>query len=180
VKKILLALALAACSGKQDTSCAVENITGTFPGVSISVRGDTCTLARGQAAVFSYEVTVDPSVPAVLVHGSGPGCGSCLARTSDPSTWVDYEIGGTSASGQSQIYCLCDVGCCAPDTDRTVQMTPGTVTGTIDWSGRTWNGPSDTGQPMGDFFEPGQYFVSVQLWEEGTGSVVARLPIEVR
>jgi hypothetical protein len=175
----LVLLAAAGCAG-QGAPCAVENIAGTLPGVTITVRGDTCSLVRGQSATFSYEVDVSPTVPAIFVQGSGGGCGSCLARTSDPATWITMEIAGTSDSGDPQTYCFCDVGCCAPDVDHTVTMTPGVTTGVITWSGRTWSGPSDTGNPMGDFFEPGLYYVSVMVNGETAGMAVAHLPIEVR
>jgi hypothetical protein len=175
----LFALFVVGCAGQTQMPCSVENVTGPVPGVAITVRANSCLLDRGQPATFAWTVTADATVPSLHVAGSS-GCGSCLARTTDPSTWVSYVIDGTSSAGNGMCYCLCDVGCCAPDVDRDVQLATGAMSGTIEWSGRTWDGPSDTGNPMGDFFEPGHYQVTVSFDGGAAGTVSASLPIEIR
>jgi len=158
--------------------CEVDNVTGTLPGVTISIHADECTLARGQAAHIVYTVTADATVPAIATPASA-GCGECQKRTTDPASWVRWNIGGTAFSGTSQNYCVCDTGCCLPDDAQTIQPAPATETGTIDWDGRTWYGPSDTGNAEGDFFLPGSYGVYVTFDGYDSGNVQAVLPIEV-
>jgi hypothetical protein len=92
---------------------------------------------------------------------------------------VTWTIAGSSPAGEAQQYCLCDGGCCAPTPERTVRPDVATALATIDWSGRTWNGPSDTNQPQGDYFLPGRYAVSVTFFGFASGEVHAELPIEV-
>ena len=54
-----------------------------------------------------------------------------------------------------------------------------TESGTINWSGRNWSGPSDTNNPEGAPFAPGSYGVNVTFDGRGQGSVTATLPIEI-
>ena len=159
--------------------CSVEGVTGALPGVAISIRASKCVFGVGESAVFSYEVVTSAAVPPISVSAS-VGCGSCRRYSADPLSFVDWMIGGTSRSGIEQQYCLCDTGCCAPDLARTVTVDAKTSAATISWSGHTWRGPSDTGQREGAAFLPGNYQVSVGFFGGTTGSVTARLPIEVR
>lgn len=138
-----------------------------------------CSYRVGEAARFEYVLVTENAPPLHLPGGDG-GCGSCLARGADPASWIDYDIRGTSITGTPMTYCLCDTGCCPPDVERTVSVDDTTVSEVIDWSGRQWTGPSDTGNPMGDYFEPGAYVVTVGFYGGDTGQVVAALPIQVR
>jgi hypothetical protein len=160
-----------------DAPCSVDNVTGTLPGVSITISSERCVYRRGERATFSYRVAADANVPAIEVPETS-SC-SCAYRTPALETWVAYSIGGMSAAGERQIYCLCDTGCCAPRGATTVQPSVGMLDRKIEWSGRTWNGPSDTGNPEGDFFRPGRYSVSVNFTGYGQGNVLAELPIEI-
>ncbi|HSD88319.1 MAG TPA: hypothetical protein VLB44_12415 [Kofleriaceae bacterium] len=161
-----------------DGPCAIEGITGPVAGVSLSIRGATCVIHRGIGATFTFEVTTN-NVPVIAVPGSGGGCGPCAAHSADPLTFIVWNIYGTSPGGAEQRYCECDGGCCPPTTDATVQVTSTTIGDTITWSGRTWSGPSDTNNPMGDFFLPGRYGVFVAFIGYDQGETVATLPIEV-
>lgn len=162
-----------------DGPCALENVTGTIPGVSLTVRSSSCVFKRGTSATFTYEVTTTGATPAITIPDSGGGCSSCRGYTTDPITFTGWIIDGTSAGGTNQQYCICDVGCCAPTQAQTVQVTATTSTKSIDWSGKTWDGPSDTGNPMGAFFLPGRYTVHISFAGFDQGHVSADLPIEI-
>jgi hypothetical protein len=162
-----------------DGPCALENVTGTIPGVSLTVRSGSCVFKRGTPAAFTYEVTTTAATPAITIPDSGGGCSSCRGYTTDPITFTGWIIDGTSAGGENQQYCVCDVGCCAPTQAETVQVTVTKSTKTIDWSGKTWSGPSDTGNPEGDFFLPGRYTVHVSFAGFDQGLVEVALPIEI-
>lgn len=181
---VLLATATASaclvgCTTEADgVPCSVTGVTGTIPGVSLSIQSDRCVYHVGEAAVFTYQVTTDASVPTIEIMAS-MSCGDCSPPSTDPLSFVSFGIGGTSASGQSQNYCLCDVGCCPPDQAGMIKPSATTASGTIKWSGRNWSGPSDTGNAEGDFFLPGSYGVNVTFNGRAQGSVTATLPFEV-
>ena len=156
--------------------CSVE-MTGTLPGVSIEVSSMSCRYRRGEAAVFTYRVTVDASVPAIDVPESN-SC-DCNHRNAQIDSWVSWTIAGTSSAGSSQQYCLCDTGCCAPQSSATITPQQGTIEENIMWPGRVWQGPSDTGNEPGDYFEVGTYNVTVSFAGYAQGGVTASLPIEI-
>ncbi len=158
--------------------CAVEGITGAVPGVTLAIRSDDCVYEVGRPARFSYEIAIDAAVPPIDIPAAS-GCGSCTTHTTDPRSWIRWRIDGTSIEGDDQTYCLCDVGCCPAEPAATIQPEVGVVSDVIEWSGRTWQGPSDTGQPEGAFFALGLYQVRVTFFGFARGSVTAELPIEV-
>ncbi|WP_437742858.1 hypothetical protein WMF39_46285 [Sorangium sp. So ce1504] len=166
--------------GLSDWPCAVRDVEGTIPGVKISIESSRCSYHEREPAEFIFTVTTDSSVPPIDIAAS-TGCGRCVEPTSDPLSFVSYKISGLSwgADPQPQLYCLCDVGCCAPDEAVTVQVDATTVTQTIRWSGRQWTGPSDTSNPEGAFFQAGSYDVEVTFDGQEQGSVTAKLPIEI-
>jgi hypothetical protein len=158
--------------------CEVTGVTGTIPGVTLSISSSRCVYKVGEAAEFTYEVTTDSTVPPIEIK-AGSGCGPCTKASEDPLSLTSYQIGGTAPGGQSQNYCLCDVGCCLPEEADTIMLPATTVSDKIQWSGRNWSGPSDTGNPEGDFFLPGKYGVNVSFNGRDQGSVMATLPIEI-
>jgi hypothetical protein len=168
-----LVLSLAACSnddaGTTQTPCAVTEVTGTIPGVSITIESDSCLYRRGEATTAS--------VPTIAVPDS-MSC-DCSHPNATIASWVSWDIAGTSAVGEPQQYCLCDTGCCAPGDPGTITPDVGTVSDTIVWPGRVWSGPSDTGNVPGDFFAVGSYAVSVRFFGFDEGSVEASLPIMI-
>ncbi|WP_437589423.1 hypothetical protein [Sorangium sp. So ce1000] len=168
------------CGALPDEPCAVRDVEGTIPGVKISIESSRCAYHQGEPAEFIYTVTTDASVPPIDVAAS-TGCGLCVKPTSDPLSLVSYKISGLSwaADPEPQLYCLCDVGCCAPDEATTVQVDATTATQTIRWSGRQWTGPSDTSNPEGAFFAPGSYDVEVTFDGKEQGVVTAKLGIEI-
>jgi hypothetical protein len=159
-------------------ACSVLDVKGTIPGVSLSITSKKCVYHVGEAAEFTYEVKTDASVPPIVTE-PGEGCGECSKPSEDPLSFVRYSIGGASPDGAQQRYCLCDVGCCAPAAAATTQLPATTASKAIQWTGRNWNGPSDTNNPEGDFFQPGKYGVEVTFSGSAQGSVTATLPIEI-
>lgn len=159
------------------TPCSVEGVTGTMPGVSITIRSAKCRYSVGEPAELTYEVTTDASLPPLEIAAS-QGCGSCRTYTDDPLAFTGYDIDGVAGDGSQQHYCVCDTGCCAPDRASTIKLTPAKRTATITWSGRNWYGPSDTGNQEGAFFPPGHYSVRV-TFASATKGVQAVLPIEI-
>ncbi|HTN84549.1 MAG TPA: hypothetical protein VL242_12705 [Sorangium sp.] len=168
------------CGFPPEEPCEVRDVEGTIPGVKITIESSRCVYHEGEPAEFVYTVTTDSSVPPIDIAAS-TGCGRCVKPTSDPLSFVSYKISGLSwgADPQPQSYCLCDVGCCPPDESATVQVDATTATQTIRWSGRQWNGPSDTSNPEGDFFAPGSYEVEVTFDGKEQGVVTAKLGIEI-
>ncbi|MGK3988519.1 hypothetical protein WME99_36080 [Sorangium sp. So ce136] len=166
------------CGFPPDEPCEVRDVEGTIPGVKITIESSRCVYHEGESAEFVYTVTTDSSVPPIDIAAS-TGCGRCVEPTSDPLSFVSYKISGSSFQGEPQSYCLCDVGCCPPDESATVQVDATTVTRSILWSGRQWNGPSDTSNPEGDFFAAGSYEVEVTFDGKEQGVVTAKLGIEI-
>ncbi|MGK3970073.1 hypothetical protein WMF38_31160 [Sorangium sp. So ce118] len=158
--------------------CAVRDVEGTIPGVTLSIESSRCIYWRGEPAEFVYTVTTDASVPPIDIAASD-GCGRCVEPSADPRSFVTYQITGLSTAGDPQQYCLCDTGCCAPNDAAMVQVDATTATQTIRWSGRQWTGPSDTDNPEDEFFAPGTYDVEVTFDGQEHGSVTAKLPIEI-
>lgn len=156
--------------------CSV-NVGGSLPGVTIAIESASCSYHRGQPATFTYRVTVDSTVPAIDVPATNT-C-ECTARTTQIASWVSWSIGGQAFTGESQQYCLCDVGCCAPSSASTITPDAGELSDTIAWSGRTWQGPSDFGAPEGDYFLLGTYNVTVRFAGYDQGEVVGSLVIEI-
>lgn len=186
---VVAGVALAGCSsdangggggggGGNFPPCSVTDVTGSIPGVKISIQSDRCTYHVGEPAVFTYQVTTDAAVPTIEITAS-MGCGDCSQPSEDPMSFVSFLISGTSTGGDPQQYCLCDVGCCAPDMAQMIQPKAATASGTIKWSGRNWQGPSDTGNKEGEPFAPGSYGVDVTFNGRAQGSVEATLPITI-
>ena len=146
----------------------------TIDGVKVCVSAPTCTFHSGIGGTFTYAVTVDDTAPVLHTAATGPGCAVCASYGADPTSFVSWSIGGGDVR-----YCMCDTGCCAPQTEKTITLDRGTKTGTIDWPGKQWNGPSDTGAPIGAPFPPGNYAVTVTFAGAKEGTLTARLPITV-
>ncbi len=159
--------------GSTPNACSVDATDPSLPGVTLHVEADACTFDEGEGGVFRYRLTL-PS-PIDFAVDTFPGCGACAAYSSDPASLLGFVVG----SGLVR-YCRCDEGCCAPQEPASYTIAAGTVEGSFEWPGRTWNGPSDTDNPLGDPFPPGDYPVTVTFAVPGGGSVEAVLPIIVR
>jgi len=144
-----------------DAAC-VSGGTSTLPGVSIRFPSQPCVFSSAEALsgiTFQYEVVVEQTVTIV----SGPqDWGECGANPSPGGLPLLPRI-----SGNSQSYCVCDVGLCFPPTPGPTVMTPGVYPATFEWDGVNWIGPSDFGNPKGAPFPPGSYTLTVR----GTGQL---------
>ncbi len=178
---LVLVTVMTACGTRASSSevasgppCGVKDVTGTLPGVRISIEADKCVFKVGEGGTFRYTVVTEASVPAIDIPAS-VGCGRCSGTSDAPSTFISWMVNG---SGQQ--FCWCDQGCCAPNPAMTNKPKATTTTGTIEWHGRNWNGPSDfSPNPEGAVFPVGKYGVNVSFEGGSKGRVVATLPIEV-
>jgi hypothetical protein len=140
--------------------CTLDSASD-LPGVHIVFTTQTCTFTLAQAAAgiaIEYDVVVDADVTGVIPEGqnSAPAAG--------PSGLIVFE----KLAGAGQNYCLCDVGLGAMTSPNPVTIKMGTYHSTFSWMGKNWNGPSDTGNPMGTPFPVGDYRLDVSA----IGSVV--------
>ncbi len=163
----LLAGGAGACA--DPLPCSTTGSSPAIPGVSIALSTDSCTFASGAAGSFTYSTTI----ASPLSFMTGPHA-NCTPTTNDPSSFTVTEITGSNAR-----YCpTCDVGLCSEDPGEAITIPAGTYGGVLNWPGRQWDGPSDTGQPLGDPFPPGAYTVHVQLTIPA-GVIDTKLPIAV-
>ena len=126
-----------------------------LPGVSILFPEQDCVFTLAEAAAgleFSYEVVIDaPLADVTPFHSDAGGCDS-----PGPSGLITFF----TIAGGDENYCLCDQGLC-PGTVETIALAPGTFPDTIAWTGVNWGGPSDTNNPKGPPFPPGNYLVTI-------------------
>jgi hypothetical protein len=124
------------------------------------------------------------------------------ARVYSYSSTVANLVLDPDIRGGSQLYCLCDQGLPAPlcplddggvvftqDAGQfggcpAVTVPAGTYHGVFTWDGRNWMGPSDTDNPEGSPFPPGDYAFEVStepgsIGDAGALSATAKLPIRV-
>jgi hypothetical protein len=159
------------------TLCEAQGV-GNLTGVSLTLRSAKCIYHSGEPASFRAELVVNDNVPTIEVPLSTP-CGVCVAHTVDATTFFSMTIGGTSTSGKPQRWCNCDSGCCAGEPASSIRPTAVSKTIELEWSGRTWNGASDTGEKEGAPFEPGHYRVHAAFNGFEQGKVEADLEIEI-
>lgn len=154
-------------------SCTTDATDPSLPGVIVHLEGDTCTFPSGEGGQFRYSVELTQSLDFTTVSSNG-GCGLCYERN-DTETWTSFQITGEDAT-----YCPeCMGGCCPPNEAEPASLNAETSSGTINWPGLQWMGPSDTGQePMGTF-PPGAYVATVTIALPGLGEITASLPITV-
>jgi hypothetical protein len=167
--------------------------TSTLPHVHIVFQATKCTFTLAEAAAkisIPYDLVVDEDVPG-FVPASPYRYGSSAANLV-----LDEDI-----KGGTQLYCLCDTGLPAPlcplddggdvfsDAGPlggcpAVTIPAGTYHRVITWDGRNWTGPSDTDNPEGPPFPPGDYAVEVATEQGSIGDAGAlfasgKLPIRL-
>jgi hypothetical protein len=142
----------------------------TIPHTHIEFANQPCvfTLAQAMAGVsFSYDLVIDEDVPGFVAsppYDYGPDA-------------AGLEI-SEQISGGIQLYCVCDRGlpfqsCPLDDggkyfpgfdagTCNPITLPKGAYHRVLDWDGRNWYGPSDTGQREGPPFPPGDYAFKVE------------------
>jgi hypothetical protein len=149
-----------------------------LPGVSIVFPPTApCTFTLGQAASgisIPYDIVVSQDVVGVVPKPQDAGgCG----RPGNSGLIVLEDL-----RGGPDDYCLCDLGLCAPPSSMPVTLHAGTYPNAFTWTGHQWNGPSDTGNPKGPLFPPGDFVLTVTATgtkEGGTFTIEATLTIHL-
>lgn len=138
----------------QCSECLASS-SSSVPGVTLVLEPDRCVwtleeLSRG--IKIPYVVTIQSETSLIPIAQDDGGCG----RPDESGLVVFFEITGDD----EQRYCLCDVGLC-PRVQDSVMLVPGVYRRTIEWNGTNWTGPSDTGNPYGPLFKPGEATLTV-------------------
>jgi hypothetical protein len=138
-------------------SCAPTSASD-LQGAHIDVPpGQPCTFTLAEAAAgisIPYSVVIEHDVPGVTPKPSDSA--SCEAP--GPSGLISFEY----LAGSGVHYCVCDVGLCPPPMNAEVTLVAGTYADAFSWDGRSWDGPSDFGNPEGPAFPPGTYTLSIR------------------
>ncbi|MCE9575368.1 MAG: hypothetical protein K8W52_19610 [Deltaproteobacteria bacterium] len=136
-------------------ACSIGG-TSTLPGVSIAFPGAACAFTLAEAArgiAIPYAVVVHDDLANVVAAASDAG--GC--KHPDASGLIL----GEEIAGGDQHYCLCDTGLCPAPDPTPHAIAAGSYPGAFAWDGVNWNGPSDTGNPKGAPFPPGDYTVTI-------------------
>jgi hypothetical protein len=134
----------------------VTTAASDLPGVSIEFLDPICefTLAEAQAGIeIDYRIHITEAVSGITPDWQDSG--RCVQQ--GDSGFILFE----TLSGGAENYCLCQSGHCAGFRDENITLVPGTYESSFTWSGLNWNGPSDTGNPMGAAFPVGTYTLRV-------------------
>ena len=153
--------------------CEVES-SSDLDGVRLELSGDRCRWAIDEVAAgieIPFALVAETAVTAVPIGQDAGGCGGPFGLEL-LYTFIDIR-------GSDDRYCLCDTGLCA-GTETPVDVSEGRSEATIEWSGRNWGGPSDTGNPMGEPFPPGRYTVSVSARGYTLDAAGVQVPYELR
>ncbi len=157
--------------------CAIENVSGTIAGATLSIRSASCVYYQGQIARLTYEMTIGDMSITIAADPPG-GCGTCVHESTNPVSFLWPTIGG--APGGAENYCPgAQSGCCAPHPELNFQLAAGTYSRTIEWHGRGLECPSDTGPQQTPLFPPGPYAARGRYNAYNAGSIEAQLPIEI-
>jgi hypothetical protein len=142
-------------------------VTSTIPGVTIEFSTTQCeyTLAAAKGGiVFDYRLVVERDVPGF----QPPNFGYPYTENIVAGLYFNEVI-----AGGAENYCLCDQGlpfsqCPEPDGGTgghmicpLITIPKGTYTRSFTWDGVNWTGPSDTGNPKGKAFPPGDYTLTI-------------------
>lgn len=154
------------CGSEPVADCEVVRLSD-IPGVRIDVSLPSCRISRARAleegVTFTYTVTVEDTLELVPDNLPGAGC----VTPDDNGVQVLARIDGQGGS-----YCECDFGRCPGPEPVPVTLQEGAHTYELSWPGRSWNGPSDTGMPLGDPFELGVYLLDVRVaYLDGDGDL---------
>jgi len=138
-------------------------------GVRVAFLSGACVVTQAEAAAgirIPYSVEVDTALGELKIEPLDAG------RCSRPAAHGLALF--PEVVGDKERWCQCDVGLCPP-AEVVSKPKPGRYTAAIDWNGRNFAGPSDTGMTPGALFPPGRY--RVQMQAKGTRDGV---PFEVR
>lgn len=114
----------------------------------------TCTLAEAAAGMmFAWDVVVAKDIANVVPAPQDAGqCG----RPGKSGLITFYRL-----SGNGQSYAISDTGLCPGTSETPLQVQAGAHQESFEWQGRNWGGPSDTSNPVGPPFPPGEYRLQV-------------------
>lgn len=138
------------------TSCegvGVSNLEGVC--IWFPEPGGLWLLEEAAAGIeIPYYVIVEADVPDVVpVEQDIGGC-----QEPGPSGLITFE----RLTGNEQGYCLCDLGLCGPPGGEPAgTVMAGEWPASFSWTGVNWSGPSDTNNPPGPPFPPGEYTLEV-------------------
>jgi len=164
---ILLVAPLGGCVDNSGLPCGTSATSTTVPGVTVGVSTPTCSFVAGTAATFDYTINIQST----MAFMTGPHA-ACMATTSNPTSFVTTEVTGSGGR-----YCpTCDLGICSEDPGEMITLDPGNYTGSLNFPGRMWDGPSDNNAPIGGPLPAGAYTAKVHF-EIPAGVVEADLPI---
>ena len=160
-------------------SACAPTYEGSIPGAILDLSKTPCAFSISAAkGVFNlgYKLSVE-SAQKLSVGGDLGGCPP-QASSIHGGIATFEQVGGNS-----QKWCLCDTGLCAPVKPPFTASTPGSYDVAFTWDGMNWYGPSDTGNKPGPAFPAGSYTFSVSDRAEDyvrlieTFAAVAKLPI---
>jgi hypothetical protein len=117
-----------------------------------------CRFTKAEAAAgisFLYDVVVE-AAESSFVQSEPPTGQTCASPKTGAELYVFEQI-----SGNGKTYCECDRGNCLRGSSK-VGAKAGRSSLTFPWDGREWQGPSDTGNPKGPAFPPGEYTFNVK------------------
>lgn len=134
-------------------------ISSTLGSAAVIELGDTeCAFTVAEAAAgvsFPYTVRIEEDIADVVSDGDE---GGCRQGTSDGfPVWIEETV-----TGGDESYCICDSGLCVPEEPTPATWEAGDYERTFEWDGVNWNGPSDTVNPKGEAFPPGEYTVTLR------------------
>jgi hypothetical protein len=101
------------------------------------------------------------------------------SEKTDPRNSVFVEIGSGALFSDAPHYCLCDGGPQQAIPDTNVSYAAGSWVYDYPWSGRTWDGPSDTNNPERGFFPLGNYTANVTFFVDDARRITLALPFDV-
>lgn len=107
-----------------------------------------------------YRLVIDAALSGTVVSTETQS--SC--EVPGPSGLFVFE----QLAGAGQSYCLCDSGLCPPPAPK--PLVAGDYPLAFSWDGKNWSGPSDTGNPKGKPFPPGDYQLTVQAKGKSSGT----------
>jgi hypothetical protein len=161
-------------SPPDDGACFVD-LDSDLVGLRFEANHDLCELSVEEArAGVTFTVTMSLDEAIVAVRSRPTDAGHCQRR--GPSGLFLR----TSIEGGDEFYGIVDTGLCAPQDNGPVTLAPGAYEVSIEWNGLNWMGPSDTGEPFGEPFPPGEYAYVIRAWGDVDGEeffVECRMPV---
>ncbi len=161
----------------QPFACTVTS-TSSLNGVSLVFRAPvdcSFSVAQAQAGIsIPYDLIIDSDVDAVTPKRRA---GSACEEPGATGLIVFEQL-----TGGNENYCRCDEGDCPGSVLATKTLHAGTTPFAFSWHGRNWQGPSDTSNPEGAAFPPGDYVLAVRATGTHAGTdfeVAATLDIHL-